>query len=250
MLGFIRDGGYALRAYDKFRRLAQDPDGSWRVSHPNFIAQHRLNAGIIVEATMLDRPVPERPVAGQGRGGVRRVAAARRHLLLRRHEPRGRADRYRGSGRPRDRQAGAHPDLWRARGCRSRPTSPIGCAASWPNRAEWPRFPDDVREWLEVQEKRSIAARAPGNCWSRPSRARGGTTWSPTASRGGTRTSRSACCSRGGWRRRGLKPLGFVASDYSIACYSLDPVTDPAALVLAPISSRTSSSTGCRDRRC
>src|SRR5258708_1893401 len=29
---------------------------------------------------------------------------------------------------------------------------------------------------------------------------------------------------------QGFKPLGFVASDYALACYSLDPVTDPAAL--------------------
>ena len=29
---------------------------------------------------------------------------------------------------------------------------------------------------------------------------------------------------------QGLKPLGFVASDYAIGCYSLDPVTDPASL--------------------
>src|SRR3546814_8479865 len=29
---------------------------------------------------------------------------------------------------------------------------------------------------------------------------------------------------------QGLKPLGFVASDYAIATYSLDPVTDPASL--------------------
>ncbi len=53
VLGFISDGGYALKAYDKFKRLVRDPDGTWRISHPKFIAQHRLNAGIIVEATML-----------------------------------------------------------------------------------------------------------------------------------------------------------------------------------------------------
>ena len=29
---------------------------------------------------------------------------------------------------------------------------------------------------------------------------------------------------------QGFKPLGFVANDYALACYSLDPVTDPAAL--------------------
>ncbi|MGC7532337.1 DNA ligase-associated DEXH box helicase, partial [Pandoraea pneumonica] len=53
LLGFISDGGYALRAYDRFKRLTRDADGHWRVSHPKFVAQHRLNAGIIVEATML-----------------------------------------------------------------------------------------------------------------------------------------------------------------------------------------------------
>src|SRR3546814_10126905 len=54
VLGFIRDGGYALKAYDRFKRLTQDRDGIWRVSHPRFVQQHRMNAGIIVEATMLN----------------------------------------------------------------------------------------------------------------------------------------------------------------------------------------------------
>jgi ATP-dependent Lhr-like helicase len=29
---------------------------------------------------------------------------------------------------------------------------------------------------------------------------------------------------------QGLQPIGFVASDYAVACFSLKPVTDPAAL--------------------
>jgi ATP-dependent Lhr-like helicase len=28
----------------------------------------------------------------------------------------------------------------------------------------------------------------------------------------------------------GLKPLGFVSNDYALACYGLEPITDPAAL--------------------
>ena len=53
ILHFVRDGGYALSAYDRFQRLLQGMDGLWRVSHPRFIGQHRMNAGIIVEAPML-----------------------------------------------------------------------------------------------------------------------------------------------------------------------------------------------------
>jgi ATP-dependent Lhr-like helicase len=29
----------------------------------------------------------------------------------------------------------------------------------------------------------------------------------------------------------GLKPLGFVSNDYALACYGLEPITDPAALL-------------------
>ena len=31
----------------------------------------------------------------------------------------------------------------------------------------------------------------------------------------------------------GLKPLGFVANDYGLACYGLEPITDPAVALLA-----------------
>src|SRR3546814_10768611 len=54
VLSFIESGGYALRAYDRFKRLTREPDGTWRVSHPRFIQQHRMNAGIIVDQPMLD----------------------------------------------------------------------------------------------------------------------------------------------------------------------------------------------------
>lgn len=54
VLNFTRDGGYALKAYDKFKRLRRDADGVWHLVHPKFAAQHRLNAGIIVDGAMLN----------------------------------------------------------------------------------------------------------------------------------------------------------------------------------------------------
>src|SRR3546814_18094689 len=54
VLSFIESGGYALRAYDRFKRLTREPDGTWRVSHPRFIQQHRMNAGILVDQPLLD----------------------------------------------------------------------------------------------------------------------------------------------------------------------------------------------------
>jgi ATP-dependent Lhr-like helicase len=60
------------------------------------------------------------------------------------------------------------------------------------DREQWPRFPDAVREWLEVQDRRSTLP-APTSYWSKPSRTSTATIWSPTASRAGTPISRSAC---------------------------------------------------------
>ncbi|MFM6854720.1 MAG: DEAD/DEAH box helicase, partial [Sphingopyxis sp.] len=48
-LNFVRDGGYALKAYDRFHRLAPTADGGWRIAGPHFVQQHRMNAGIIVD---------------------------------------------------------------------------------------------------------------------------------------------------------------------------------------------------------
>jgi ATP-dependent Lhr-like helicase len=54
VLNYIESGGYSLKAYDRFKRLTRGDDGVWRVSHPRFIQQHRMNAGIIVDAPLLD----------------------------------------------------------------------------------------------------------------------------------------------------------------------------------------------------
>ena len=53
ILNFIATGGYALKAYDRFRRLVPEPGGMWRIARPSIAQQHRLNAGVIVEQPLL-----------------------------------------------------------------------------------------------------------------------------------------------------------------------------------------------------
>ena len=53
ILNFIATGGYALKAYDRFRRLVPEPGGMWRIARPQIAQQHRLNAGVIVEQPLL-----------------------------------------------------------------------------------------------------------------------------------------------------------------------------------------------------
>ncbi|WP_174291993.1 ligase-associated DNA damage response DEXH box helicase [Sphingomonas bacterium] len=236
VLGFIRDGGYSLRAYDRFKRLTQDADGTWRVSHPRFVTQHRLNAGIIVEATMLT----VRFKNGRALGKVEEAFAATlshgdtfffaglslevekidlEDLVVRATSRPARIPTYGGSRMPLSTNL--------ANRVRDFLDSP----------GEWARFPDDVREWLEYQAKRSVLPK-PGQLlvetFPREGRhylvAYSFEGWNAHQSLGMLVTRRM--------ETEGLKPLGFVANDYAIACYGLKPVTDPARLFSADILER------------
>ena len=62
-LDFAATGGYALRAYDRWMRLAATADGRWQLRDPRRAAQIRMNVGTIVDTETL-------AVRMRGRGGV------------------------------------------------------------------------------------------------------------------------------------------------------------------------------------
>jgi ATP-dependent Lhr-like helicase len=97
------------------------------------------------------------------------------------------------------------------------------------DREQWPRFPDDVRDWLEVQDRRSTLPRPDQllvETFPHEHRhymvAYSFEGWNAHQSLGMLITRRMESA--------GLNPLGFVSNDYALACYGLEPITDPAAL--------------------
>lgn len=233
VLHFIEGGGYALKAYDRFKRLTHDEDGLWRVSHPRFIQQHRMNAGIIVDQPVLD----VRFANGRKLGTVEEGFAA----TLR---P---GDSFFFSGLALEVVRMDVTDLVvRATSKQARVPAWGGTRMAMSTRLadrvrhflaepeEWHRFPDDVREWLEVQKYRS-ALPEPGQllietfphegrhylvCYSFEG-------WNAHQSLGMLLTRRMDA--------QGLMPLGFVSNDYALAVYGMKPVTDPQSLFSADI---------------
>jgi ATP-dependent helicase Lhr and Lhr-like helicase len=53
VLDFAATGGYALKSYERYAKLRQNTDDSWRLSHPRLSMQYKLNVGTIVEEEML-----------------------------------------------------------------------------------------------------------------------------------------------------------------------------------------------------
>ena len=62
VLGFVENGGYALAAYDRYRKLFRDSEGRVHVRSDRIARQHRMNIGTIVEEPLLK-------VRLAGRGG-------------------------------------------------------------------------------------------------------------------------------------------------------------------------------------
>jgi ATP-dependent Lhr-like helicase len=233
VLSFIESGGYSLRAYDKFKRLTREADGTWRVSHPRFIQQHRMNAGIIVDVPLYD----VRFRGGRKLGTVEDNFAATLSP----------GDTFFFAGLVLEVEKIDGMDLIvRASAKSARIPTYLGARMAMTtnlaervrvflhDREQWPRFPDDVREWLEVQDYRSVLP-APDQLLVEtfPHEHRHYMVaysfegWNAHQSLGMLITRRMESA--------GLRPLGFVSNDYALACYGLDPIEDPASLFSADI---------------
>src|ERR1044071_1377914 len=228
VLSFIENGGYSLRAYDRFRRIARDPDGTWRVSHPRFVQQHRMNAGIIVDTPLYYVRFRNGRLLGTVEDNFAETLSP--------------GDTFYFSGLVLEVERIDGIDLIvHATSKSARIPTYMGARiaistnladrvrAFLHDRDQWPRFPDPVREWLRVQEYRS-AIPAPDQLLVETFPHEGVhymaaysfEGWNAHQSLGMLITRRMEAA--------GLKPLGFVANDYAIACYGLEPITDPKAL--------------------
>ncbi|QIL03274.1 ligase-associated DNA damage response DEXH box helicase [Sphingomonas sinipercae] len=236
ILNFIATGGYSLKAYDKFRRLVRESDGTWRIAKPTIAAQHRLNAGVIVEQPLLTVRFRNGRKLGTIEEGYASTLTVGDHFYF--------------SGLSLEVEQFKDTDiLVRASSKEARIVTYGGQRMSMSthlanrvrqmiaDRNDWARFPEGVSEWLEVQDRRSripepdellvetfqherlhymVAYSFEG--------------WNAHQSLGMLITRRMETA--------GLKPMGFVANDYGIACYGLEPITDPKALFSPDILER------------
>ena len=88
VLAFVENGGYALAAYERWRKLFRDSEGRVHVRSERIARQHRMNIGTIVEAPLVKvRLVGKKrfgPVLGEVEEIFRQPAASRRHVHVRR----------------------------------------------------------------------------------------------------------------------------------------------------------------------
>lgn len=232
-LDFCATGGYALRAYDQWKRLVQGPDGLWRLRDPRTARAIRMNVGTIVEAETLSVR------AGSVRGGGRLLGEVE--------------EAFASTLRPGDTFL-IGGEVVRFEGLREMslqvtkapgrdPKIPVFAGGKLPistlladrvmamlNAPEtWGAFPRPVAEWLALQTRVSEMPRADDllvETFPRADR------WFMAAwgfaGRNAHQTLGLLATKR--MEALGLAPLGFLANDYAVLVWSLDPVDDPAPL--------------------
>ena len=234
-LQFVANGGYALRAYDRFARIRETADGSWRITHPSVAQQYRLNAGTIIEAPMLNI----RMTRQRGKAGTASAKTLRRgptlgkieEMFLEMLTP---GDTFLFSGKVLRFEGIRENECYVSKANSSDAKIPAYAGGKFPTTTylseqvrkmldkpeSWDRLPKQVSQWLDYQKHFSILPK-PGEMLVEtfPRGERFYMVAYPFEGRLAHQTLCMLLTRR--MERAGARPIGFVASDYSVAIWGL-----------------------------
>ena len=230
-LDFAATGGYALRAYDRWQRLMLR-DGVWRLRDPRATRLLRMNIGTIVEAEMLK--VRLRGRGGAPLGEVEEAFAASltpgdSFLIGGRVV---RMDALREMVIEVTPQPGAQPRIAVFSGVKLATSTQLAhrVLALIGDPARHAELPPDTRDWLRLQARISRLPE-PGLLLSESFPHAGLWHFALYGFAGRNALQTLGLLMTREMEAAGLGPLGFLATDYALLIWSLDPVRDPAPLL-------------------
>ncbi len=231
VLRFVEDGGYALSAYERYRKLFRDADGRVEVRSARIARIARMNIGTIVEMPLL-----KVRLAGQRGGALGEIEESFVNMMV----P---GDTFVFAGRLLRYLRIRETTVECAEGGRGDPMVPAYAGGKYPltsnlaarvramlhDPSSWAAFPEAVRDWLALQQARSSLPGADDllvEVFPRNGR------WYTVAycfeGRNAHQTLGMLLTRR--MERAGAAPLGFVATDYVISVWSAHEPGDMAEL--------------------
>jgi ATP-dependent Lhr-like helicase len=230
-LDFVATGGYALKAYERFAKIRQGKDGRWRITHPRVAQRYRMNVGTIVEADMIKVRLVRSRASGAliPRGG--RLLGEVEEYFIETLTP---GDTFVFAGEILKYETLVEGEVYVSRSNATDPKVPAYEGGKFPlstylaarvrailaEPQAWRGLPDQVREWLEIQEWRSLL---PGPrdllVETFPRAAKHYLVCYPFEGRLAHQTLGMLLTRR--LERMRLKPLGFVANEYALAVWGL-----------------------------
>jgi len=230
VLDFVSTGGYALKAYERYKRLRKTPEGKWRIANPAMARRYRMNIGTIVEAVTVKVKLRRGPVLGEVEEYFINTLTPGDTFIFG-----GRLLAFEGlreTWAEVTPASGGEPMVPAYEGGRLPLTTHLAerVRAMLEDSSIWPTLPKAVEDWLDLQRWRSVLPRQ-GELLVE-SFPRGGKEFLclyAFEGRNAHQTLGMLVTRR--MERLGLKPLGFVATDYVLAVWSLKEVQDMDALL-------------------
>jgi ATP-dependent Lhr-like helicase len=232
---FVATGGYALKSYERFAKIRLGQDGLWRITHPVVAQRYRLNVGTIVEADMLKVRLVRSRHRGTGNTGVigrgGRLLGEVEEYFIETMVP---GDTFVFAGEILKYEALVEDEVYVSRTSATEPKVPAYEGGKFPlstylaervrrlmaDPDTWSPLPDPVREWLTIQQWRSLVPNA-GDLLIEtfPRASRYYLVCYPFEGRLAHQTLGMLLTRR--LERARLRPLGFVASEYALAIWCL-----------------------------
>nr|WP_286191568.1 ligase-associated DNA damage response DEXH box helicase [Ochrobactrum sp. AP1BH01-1] len=229
ILEFVATGGYALKTYERFAKIRKTVDGTWRVSNPRIAQQYRLNIGTIVEAPELNVRLTRGGKGGNARGG--RVLGRIEEYFL---ETLTQGDTFLFAGKVLRFEGIRENECIASNAAGQDAKIPVYAGGKFPlstylaaqvramlaDRTRWQFLPEQVREWLEVQQWKSVLPATDELLIETfPRGNRFYMVAYPFEGRLAHQTLGMLLTRR--LERMGAHPLGFVATDYSLGLWGL-----------------------------
>ncbi|WP_139802632.1 ligase-associated DNA damage response DEXH box helicase [Aurantimonas sp. 22II-16-19i] len=163
---FVATGGYALKVYERYAKIRLTEDGTWRLTHPRFAQQYRMNAGTIIEAPMLEiRLIRRRTASAIARGG-RPLGKIEEDFL----ETLSPGDTFLFAGEVLRFEGIHETSCLVTKAASEDPKVPYYGGSKFPlttylakevramlaDPARWAVLPDQVRDWLSIQKLKSV----------------------------------------------------------------------------------------------
>ncbi|MEM1273068.1 MAG: ligase-associated DNA damage response DEXH box helicase [Pseudomonadota bacterium] len=229
-LDFCATGGYALRAYDRWQRLAQS-DGQWHLRDPRMARQVRMNIGTIVDADKLNVRM-RHARGGAPLGEVEEYFAS----TLRKGDTflmGGQIVRYEGMREMTvevTKTPWEKPKIATFMGTKFATSTQLSDRILTMFRQEtWPDLPAHTADWLALQRQVSrLPERERLLVESFPHDGREHVCAYGFAGRNAQQTLGLLLTER--MEKSGLEPLGFVTTDYATLVWGLKPLADAAPL--------------------
>ena len=227
---FVATGGYALRSYERYARIRQMPDGRWRVSNPRIAQQYRLNVGTILESPMLNVRYVRAGRGAASRGGP--VLGKIEEYFVEMLAP---GDTFIFAGKVLRLEGIRENEAFVSNAPNMDAKVPSYMGGKFPlstyladqvraimaDPARWSALPPQVAEWLRIQKLKSVL---PGRdvllIETFPRADRHYMVAYAFEGRLAHQTLGMLLTRR--LERAGARPLGFVATDYSLAVWALD----------------------------